>query len=75
MSKCKEAMQKIVDVFQEITKDNMDLEVMFHEHDDNIAGDQDEITLFIKDNKTKEHRGINLTYYFEVWNNENKEDY
>lgn len=74
-SKCQKAMKKITNVFKEIIEDDMELAILFNEHDDNIAGSEDEITLFIKDKKTKEHRGINLTYYFEQWNNENKEGF
>ena len=66
-------MEKLINVFKEIAEDDMELTILFNEHDEHIARSEDEITLFIKDKKSKEHRGINLTYYFEEWNNENKE--
>lgn len=65
-------MSELESIFKKITKDDMTLEIIFQEHDEKLAGSEDEITLFIKDNKTKEHRGINLTYYFEKWNCESK---
>lgn len=71
-SKTDKNMEQLKKLFQKITKDNMRLKIMFQQHDDNIIGSSDNITLFIKDNDTKEYRGINLTYYFELWNNENK---
>ena len=74
-SKCEKAMKKLINIFKEISKDDMELTILFNEHDDCIAGSEDEITLFIKDKKTKEHRGINLIYYFEEWNNEHKETF
>jgi hypothetical protein len=70
ISKAQKNMDQLKKLFQKITKDNMNLKIMFQQHDDNIIGSKDNITLFIKDNNTKEHQGINLTYYFELWNNE-----
>jgi len=71
-SKAEKNIDQLKKLFQKITKDNMSLEIMFQQHDDNIIGSEDNITLFIKNNETKEYQGINLTYYFELWNNETK---
>jgi len=73
-SKVEKNMDQIKKLFQKITKDNMSLEIMFQKHDDNIVGSDDNITLFVKNNDTKEYQGINLTYYFELWNNEARID-
>ena len=64
-SKCKQAMDKIQEMFREMTRDNMELIIFYNAQDKRLAGSEDEITLMIKDKETKEHRGINLTYYFE----------
>ena len=74
ISKTEKYMEQLKKLFQKITKDNINLEIMFQEHDDNIVGSEDNITLFIKNNTTKEYQGINLTYYFEKWNNEAKSE-
>jgi len=72
LSKTEKNMEQLKKLFQKITKDNMNLEIMFQKHDDNIVGSEDNITLFIKNNDTKEYKGMNLTYYFEKWNRESK---
>lgn len=74
LSKTEKYIEQLKKLFQKISKDNMDLEIMFQKHDDNIVGSEDNITLFIKNNDTKEYQGINLTYYFELWNNEAKSE-
>lgn len=70
-SKCKEAMGDIYETLREIANDNIELEVFYKPKDSLLAGSEDEITLMIKDRETKECRGINLSYYFEKWNNKN----